>query len=150
MWEDVFLGFAISHLQLGSQHQLGLVDLGRRMYVERWGLYSSEAALLWHAKLKEPGRLQVISEWQESHLCARRAASNREHRAMEKIENDTTSPLLLTCDNKAISCGGAKLWRCTDYGETRNDSANYCSTTLVDLKRWPRPNRSQVVLNTVR
>lgn len=119
VYEDVYLGYAISHLALGHK-KLALVNFASSMYVERWGLYSSPASVLWHAKLKDPSRLPYISEWKAKSHCSR---------AEENIT--------ISCRETSKTCAGVKFWKCTD-----NDLQG-CPYGIVDLKTalgWRTPS----------
>jgi len=110
VYEDVYLGYAVAHLP-ATLRPYALVNFGSTMYVESWGLYSSPASIIWHAKLKDPNRLKLISQWKASEHCSR-AAQN----------------ISIKCGSNGTSCRGSRYLRCFD------PSPQSCPITTVDLK----------------
>jgi hypothetical protein len=113
IWEDVWLGYALG--QLDPPPDLGIVAIDWSLFFENWGLGIRPASLVWHAKLKQASRLELLTRWSEKHHCMRRRAQN------------------LTCDYAGRSCAGG-LWRVCR--ENNVPSEHNCSDTQVDLKYW--------------
>ena len=111
IWEDVWLGYALG--QLDPPPELGIVAIDWSLFFENWGIGIRPASLVWHAKVKHAGRLELLQRWSEKHHCMRRRPQN------------------LTCHNAGRSCTGG-LWRmCL---ETNVPSVHNCSDTQADLK----------------
>ena len=113
IWEDVWLGYALG--QLDPPPDLGIVAIDWSLFFENWGFGIRPASLVWHAKVKQAGRLELLERWSEKHHCMRRRPKN------------------LTCHHAGRSCSGG-LWRmCL---EVNVDEEHGCSGTQVDLKYW--------------
>lgn len=112
IWEDVWLGYALS--QLDPPPDLGIVGIDWSLFFENWGIGIRPASLVWHAKVKSSGRLELLQRWSEKHHCMR-----------QRLE--------LKCEFAGRSCTGG-LWRmCV---ESNVPSEHNCSDTQVDLKWW--------------
>jgi hypothetical protein len=63
VWEDVWLGFALSQLRSGS---VGMVDMSvTRSSLEAW---VNDCTIVWHALWnKNPLALRVVHAWKQSH-----------------------------------------------------------------------------------
>lgn len=97
VFEDVFIGFALSQLAPGPP--LVLVGFEQSVYgSERWGVHVAPSTMLWHAKAKEPARVRTIDAWKARHHCARR------------------SPQLPRCERHGRACSGAIWLHCSDGG----------------------------------
>ena len=118
VWEDVWMGYALSMLEPAPS--LGLVTISWNLYFEEWGFGVTPTALLWHAKTKEPSRPPVLHSFMAltRKRCGRTAPRCRDGRTDGRLAGG--------------SCMGAKWVFC------QQDAAAQCRGAKVDLNKvWP-------------
>lgn len=117
IWEDVWMGFALS--QLDPPPKLDIVTIDWSLYFENWGFAIRDASIVWHAKTKDAGRPVLIQRYMERHHCMRPRAE----------------PLVRSCSRVGLSCTGG-LWRIC--GESNQATKTNCPDTQRDLKSMVR------------
>ena len=63
-WEDVWFGKALIH---ATPPTVNFYDIGWYGYSEQWGWYASPSSLIWHMKLKDPGRSLETYDYMDKH-----------------------------------------------------------------------------------
>jgi len=73
-FEDTFVGFALSVVVPADGRPMVWVDIGTRVLSQEWydrvGL--TAATLIWHARLKDSGRVRAAHRWAQTHRCSPR------------------------------------------------------------------------------
>ena len=126
VWEDVWIGYALS--QLRPSPSLGVVRLSSNMFWETWGFAAMPSTIVWHAKTKDPRRPPRLHEYMvtlQQH-CNRRPSAPvqcRDHQSRGAVASEKKT---------AGSCTGGEWVFCVD------DAFD---------GRCPRPARGPVDLN---
>ena len=129
VWEDVWIGYALS--RLSPPPVLGVVSLNGNLYYEEWGFGVTPTTLLWHAKTKDASRPPKLQAYLATaatahHHCARPPW------APPKCGDGRRSDSRL----RGGSCTGGRWLFCLDDGPRR------CSHARVNLNNrssWVEP-----------
>ena len=62
-WEDVYTGMALT--QVASGASMASVHMHMALYAESFQFASTQSVLLWHMKIKRPGRIADVERWSQ-------------------------------------------------------------------------------------
>ena len=137
VWEDVWLGYALSRLE--PPPRLGVVTLGWSQYMEEWGFTALPTTMVWHAKTKDADRPWRMQAWAAANHCARRGPTDSRARLPGR------TPCLDARSSggrvRGGSCAGGEWIFCVDDSERRCPRAK---ANLNNRSAWRAPNGEDI------
>lgn len=116
VWEDVWIGYALSRLEAPAP-DVGVISLSFSQYVEEWGFTASPATLIWHAKTKDPSRPPRL----HTHLASGGHCTRRPNSRPRCRRADDTL--------RGGSCAGGRWVFCSE------DKERGCSDARIDFNK---------------